>query len=216
MKFNIGHLSFSTKAEAKEYTSNVIKRGERNIYPDDDEFNFFISLIKNHQNSVKLLEDGVIFFMILKNDFNPTKIDKVMIKTKKDELKSFSWNKCCGFKRKKDKLTIALRECIRPQIMDFKLKNEIKCCYCNKIEGSLTFCDFHIDHIKPFILLVDEFLQINTLPLPSEFIKTEKLLYKFIDEDEDFKKKWYDFHLLNASLQVLCCECNEKKGKNFI
>ena len=36
---------------------------------------------------------------------------------------------------------------------------------------------------------------------------------KTIKEDEEFEKKWYEYHQQNAKLRILCSKCNQEREK---
>ena len=86
-------------------------------------------------------------------------------------------------------------------------KLPLKCNYC----GDENKCE--IDHVKPFHLIKSEFLSINKDEIPVEFYDDVENSCKGIFKqcDKDFENKWSQFHKEQATYQVLCKACNEKK-----
>jgi hypothetical protein len=121
----------------------------------------------------------------------------------------FSWRYCCGIVLSDD-LTRALRYGISKQILNFKNNNENICQLCNKDNGN-----FHVDHIKPFSIIKNEFLKQNQLNIPSLFIRSIDNNIKFKREDKEFKKQWRHYHKSEAELQILCDKCNLKKSNKY-
>jgi hypothetical protein len=81
-----------------------------------------------------------------------------------------------------------------------------------------VFCgdddDIHTDHHNPsFIELQNRFLTDN-IDVPKTFSKrvgTHKVCFE--EKDWDFEKKWINYHDDNCNLQLLCADCNLRKGK---
>jgi hypothetical protein len=87
-------------------------------------------------------------------------------------LTEISWRICVTgkFKSIKALSDSALRELIEPQILDYKNKTDLS--YCSNCNCSLTFP--HIDHDEPlFQQLVDDFLELNTIQIPTEHNKKD-------------------------------------------
>lgn len=201
---NIGTLNFKTKKEAYNYTKKIIyDLGECSIDINNKYYPFFSDLLENHEwKNTKEIK----CFIISKSFINcyETSIERV-----DGSIECFSWNYCCG-KSKKDLLTEAMRSSI--DIYGWKFKSNtpiLTCAICNTNDG-----DFHTDHKFPFINIKNKFLE-NRYDIPTKFGK-ELITNKITLKDSIFKDEWIDFHNINTTCQILCKNCNLKKGKKNI
>lgn len=210
MVFNLGNKNFKTKKETTIYIQQLVARNHfKNIKYNDDDFYVLNDLIKLHPKYKEKIGDGIEHFHIKKH---PKYIHYcIWIKQKnKEELVSFSWNECL----KKNKTTPiqdfkkALRITIEPQIINFKNSIEDKKCeLCSSKEN------IHVDHIIHFEKLIEDFLKINRENIPILFYKNKLLDLEFKEEDLIIKNNWYNFHLENATLRLLCQTCNLSRPK---
>ena len=105
------------------------------------------------------------------------------------------------------RLTGAMRYAIRRQIMQWKESNRIfqKCQQC------LTLLHLHADHVIPFTIIQQNFLKLQTQPLPTKFRYNRKTCQPQL-LDVSFARRWQFYHKKHAKLQWLCKTCNLSKG----
>ena len=140
-------------------------------------------------------------------------LETIIVKNTVDEDDVSVFNNCITGKPK-DNLTIAMRSSIHPQVEEFR-NNEfrkngnLECVLCSSTNS------IHIDHYEPqFTDLKSEFLGNWKGPLPNTFEQNEAHSKVFTKMDNDFDKKWFDFHRTNAVLRVLCKKCNLSREKS--
>jgi hypothetical protein len=97
-----------------------------------------------------------------------------------------------------------MRYAIKEQIMEFKYINKNKPC-----ELCGTYLNITADHIIKFKKLKDDFLLENP-DYPKEFSKNKYGSDIFREEDFEFVKLWQEYHKKNATLRILCANCNDK------
>lgn len=97
----------------------------------------------------------------------------------------------------------ALRAIIDPQIKEFRRAN------LERLRGGL----YHIDHVYPFKLLVQEWCRDNALDLETIPIKCTGATCRL--ESVDMAESWFDYHLLNSNLQILEAGENLRKGSRY-
>lgn len=213
-KYNIGNLEFKTKKACEEYTRNIVNTlGCCTINKDHLQYKFFIKLIDNHARSDEKKGVGIDYFFIVPNSLTP-KYFQTMIKRVDGSETDFSWVQCCEFKKERTDsvlLTKAMRSAIMNDIMKFKQsQSKMICNHCRTDSAE----NYHVDHDSPsFQVLKDNFKNSTDKQLPTSFADCKIYNLKiFKDEDEGFKKDWVDYHNKNCSLQILCKECNLRKG----
>jgi len=206
-KFNmykIGRNIFKTQKEIKSYYSNILK----SVYPCNDlknkypeYFLDFKELFKRHPDNKA---NGMTNIKIQYCKENRFIVPWIQINNKWDTI---SVN-CCINGKSKNNLKEAMRTAIEQQIKIFRNSNAPICQICKK---HCTLDDIHIDHVNFFANIADTFLRANPLH-PTTFTSNKINRVIFKPEDENFEKKWYEYHLQNASLRVLCKNCNLSRG----
>lgn len=78
----------------------------------------------------------------------------------------------------------------------------------------------HVDHVIPFVQLINDFEQNFAFDDYPEVLRREGN-HQDVDyfstetpEDQEFVKAWQEYHRQNARLQLLCVSCNSSKGSN--
>ena len=114
---------------------------------------------------------------------------------------------------KRRQLARAMRSAIFYQISEVKSgASNYECVFCKTIGTAPS--EFHVDHIYPFCKLMNEFLATWSGQIPEKF-EYSKGRIQLCPKDRLFELMWYDYHLKNAELQILCKKCNLKKGKKI-
>ena len=157
---------------------------------------------------------------------NPFKVDWLFIGAKKRKVRCLflqttdgKWypltkNKLVGKKESKRTKTIRLmREEIEDQIYDFKTKfkeNQVRLIESGKVDQARKNfrCPYsgkimsrvHVDHVVPFIVLADVWLETHTLYNKFEEVRTKDL------------KSWSAFHKRFAKLALVGASSNVERG----
>ena len=164
-----------------------------------------MDLFKNHPEYPEKIEN-VVDIAIERNRQNPSYYEYKIIKSNGD-TDDISY-RCCINTRSKDKnLKDAMRYAILNQIQEYKSNcSKLECEFCQSRQN------IEIDHIKPFKELYDEFLR-NRTDIPVIFDDNYFHCAKFQPKDENFEKKWTEYHRTNATLRCLCRKCNIGRNK---
>ncbi len=170
----------------------------------------FCEILQKHSNSSKIY--GLIDVKIAYNPKYPRSLVVYIIKENGDE-DDVSIKDCIYGKKMndKDKLNIAMRVAIQPQIDEYRKNITVyKCDLCSDYEN------IEIDHHSekmPFVKLCCDFMKINTLSIPNTFDNTigHQKCFRYIDHI--FEEQWVRFHRENAILRMLCRRCNGSQPK---
>lgn len=121
------------------------------------------------------------------------------------------------YKQNKKDALVAMRQIIEPQIKTFRTsvlrqlkKKTLKCPMSGEfIEAAM----FHIDHRYPFKNLVEEWCRDERVDLEriDVYCRGTKCYFK----DTDLAERWFDYHMINAQLQVLSAKANLEKGSKY-
>jgi hypothetical protein len=217
MKYSIGAKTFKTKKESYEYTKKLISNiGCGTIKKDHKEYDFFVSLLDNHNERNEKIGLGIDYFFITPNSTNKGAFQTMIKRIDGSEI-DFSWVNCSRFLKtqsKESNLNKAMRDAISPYTIEYKKNNLLKCGLCG-LENE-PYNSFHVDHIEPFSNIRDKFLldyKKENIPLvfkDNPFNNTAM----FADSDEQFKNDWVSFHNSVCDYQILCEKCNRKKSNS--
>lgn len=159
---------------------------------------FTLELLKRHPDYAQKNGTGVTNIYITENFSGGT---HMVLKRSDGTLESASWVQCCYQRvpNERAELIEAMRTAIVGQLFQFNVGDP--CVRCGSTEN------LEIDHVDPFIFLVDEFL--TGLQPPTKFTHNERLhRMEFCEEDVEFRAGWEDYHMEHAKLQILCRPCH--------
>jgi 5-methylcytosine-specific restriction endonuclease McrA len=214
----IGNKTFPSKKSAEEFVRKFISDigiGVK-IRPTDERFYFLNELCKCHKQYNEKIQDGIEYFFVAKNRIYP-KGNELRIKRINSDSIDISWVDCARNKcdKSEEMLNEAMRQAIKDFAIDYKKKNELCCKRCNIKD--IDYTEFHVDHIIPFSLIKKTFLDENKYAgmIPTEFDSDKYSNIKIFQEnDSEFKNSWIKYHnSFENNFQILCCECNCRKGK---
>lgn len=176
-----------------------------------EKYNVLCHLCKRHPDSLNKM-NGIIDFVIVKNKLNSKALELNILRTD-GSIIDISWKICIRGTPNtyNHDIYMAFRVCVEDQITHFRSTNDTsKCSICNSYNIKT-----HIDHVVHFQKLVEEFLQTYNGKLPSKFdtINDNSNRCCFMDIDNQLSKAFYYYHKENASLRVLCENCNLRREK---
>lgn len=205
----LSELSFSSQIKLKKHI-----KAECELYTDvliDEKhciYKLLLDMFSRHPDK-DVLTDNISFKLITSCDRSPsfveeeplTRTESFRAYYKTDDMKrwkSFSLlKKCVTGKNATTHTTerMMFRKLIQEQINNFRKNVPYRCCKCNYNDL------LEVDHKTPFCSLVNDFIeQTGTCDF----------------ENSEYNKKWSDFHLEKAELQMLCKNCHYKKTNNII
>lgn len=124
------------------------------------------------------------------------------------------------YKQNKKDVLVALRQIIEPQIKTYRTSvlRQLRGPMGHKIKCALTgqcinATEFHIDHKYPFKNLVEEWCR--DMKVDLERIDVHCRGTKCYIKDTTLAESWFDYHMMNADLQVLIASENLKKGAKY-
>ena len=205
---------FDTNEELRDYTIRLIRQvglceSVKQTHPDI--YTFFVSLFQRHpekdRKEVSLITDISIRRFPKANPRQPlafTDHQLFIIKNNGTE-DTISWVSCVKGEINpiEKRLNWVMRHAIQQQIRDFKARNPNPCEFCN------ATINLTVDHIIKFKQLKDDFIILNPV-YPTEFSKNELSQEVFREEDKEYSELWQNYHYTNATLRILCKDCNER------
>jgi 5-methylcytosine-specific restriction endonuclease McrA len=213
MPIIIGDQTFKTQKQLKEYIQSIFKELDLTESIKDKNikyFEFLKLLCERHPQKDEKLKNFKDF-KINRDSLNKKAFSLFIINNDNTET-IISWIVCISGKDI-NPLTLfssCLRNEIFYQINDFKETVDLSICtLCTKLTTEI-----HIDHIIHFSKLVDDFISINKIKIPNNYLKPlNSFILKFNSEDQWIGDLFKEYHLNNASLRVLCAKCNLTRTK---
>ena len=215
---------FETTEELRDYVIQaILNTGLVNSLKETnpDVYTFFVSLFQRHpekdRKEIPLITDiSIRIFPKSKNKKQLEFSDYQFLIIKSNGTEdTISWNSCVinAVNPFDKRINWAMRHAIEEQIKEFKTINKNKPCeFCE------TYSEPTADHIIKFKKLKDDFLEENP-EHPTELGKNEFAQEVFREEDAEFVKLWQEYHKKNATLRILCKNCNQKLdnyGVNYL
>jgi len=213
-----GNRSFPSQKEAKAYGSDLVnnkigfcERGVRTFKPEY--FEPLLDILKNHpdyeEKSSKMTD-----IKIVPNKMNGHKETRFINNDGTETDISWAKFSITGKKETEEQLlTKSMRTSVDPQIIDYRNTAAAICAFCAKITN------LHVDHDKLFVEIKTDFLEIMKAQneyIPTKFRDFGRCNRKcFLEEDAVFEQKWKDYHLKEATLRILCQQCNLRRTKKY-
>jgi len=204
-----GKGSFSRK------WSEIVDSREAGVKVTGDDEEFLHDVCGRFDRFRKIMDRGKVEFRVVNKKFNQKRVKGIVLVTPnsgyevwvgKTQIVSKLFPKSVQedeSKLNRRRALQALRSIITPQIDQFRKENR------EKIRGGCH----HIDHVYPFKLLVQEWCRDNSLDLETIPVKCRGASCNL--ESVDMAESWFDYHLLNAKLQILEASENRKKGAKY-
>lgn len=107
----------------------------------------------------------------------------------------------------------AMRGAIEPQIQQYRRRFAGKSVIKSSLTGKPILGPYHVDHVYPFIRLVEEWCRENGYDLETIPVKCRGTSCRF--ELTDMFNSWFDYHAFHAEFQVLDASENVSKGSKY-
>lgn len=205
MKCCIGSLVFSSKTDAYNHTRMIIRKGERTITEEHEDWDFFCDLILNHKSGKALEREHIKLFCVCKDRWGKPQATYYL--TNNNERITFSWVDCSRSSKKvwngRTLAISAMRVAIEPFTLE-TLKKSIGCCRCGCSRN------LEIDHYDmTFKELTEMYFKKYGIPKIARWRESRYEKLPVIANEA----KWVKFHNENTHLQVLCKGCHNIKTK---
>ena len=213
MVININGSLFKTQKQLKEHVyALLIRIGKTTSVKDADleSYKFLLELCRRHPSADSKLKD-IIDFQILQE----IKCLSLAIVNSDYTMTSISLACCISGKSTPTRQLFnqVLRSIIYPQISIFKRGADKSVCKLCNISLLTNNVEIHIDHHEPqFHRIVSDFIQLNNIELPTDYISGGIMGEKFFNpEHQHIGDAFLKYHKDVAVLRVLCSKCNETR-----
>jgi hypothetical protein len=107
----------------------------------------------------------------------------------------------------------ALRNIIEPQVELYRRRVSNNPVIRSDFSGKPILGPYHVDHVYPFIRLVEEWCRDNGIDLERVPVKCKGVSCKL--ESVEMSESWFEYHSVKAKFQVLDASENISKGSRY-
>jgi hypothetical protein len=107
----------------------------------------------------------------------------------------------------------AMRRAIEPQIQQYRRRFAGQPVVKSSLTGKPIFGPYHVDHVYPFVRLVEEWCRENGYDLETIPVKCRRASCQF--KSVEMAESWLDYHAFHAEFQVLDPRENTSKGSRY-
>ena len=175
---------------------------------------FFYNLCKRHPHQIDKLKN-IVDFEIKQTALNKRGLELNIVNVD-GTITEISWRVCITGRGHtlQQSYNMALRETISPQIRTYRENKDTDMSTCSICKICLQYKNIHIDHEIHFAKLVDDFTQLYKIIIPIEYNKKPITFERtFTPDNEWIGNLFYEYHLKNAKLRVVCEKCNLTRKK---
>jgi len=221
----VGDLQYNKKQFGATW-SGIVASYELGISLSGEDAEFFKNVCLKIERFRKIiLKAGKAEFRIVNKEFNGKRVKGVVMLPlgSKSEVwigKKYVMDRVFprsrlpdASKENRKNVLKALRSIIEPQVDVFRGRVSREPVIKSSLTGRPIFGAYHVDHVYPFIRLVEEWCRENSLDLETIPVKCRGAQCKL--ESVQMAESWFDYHALNSQFQVLDASENIKKGAKY-
>lgn len=213
-KYVINGKPFKSQAEIKTHFQKILKESELDVSLSGEELDDCLHLFSRHPEFDEKRGCGIKHVQVT---INPVYGDRCFWLIRSDgSAIDISYLTCVKAKKKsqREQMMAACRHAVVDQILDYKRwkfgdKFLINCDMTGRL---VSKDDADIDHVIPFVQLVERFIQRFRIDVESILFVENEFGVSVDFGDEHLKKSWQLFHQQNAVLQVAHRKENQSKG----
>jgi hypothetical protein len=210
----VANKKFKTKKQLECFARDFLTENDgKEIFIGEYGSKFLYDLVSRHPEKNNKIKEPIQKFIIHRNFGGHIALSFV----DKEGEKSIGWRKCVNqrINSYKANLREVCRNETKGQIQLYKDMNYhdgIKCGDCSSILLSREHA--HVDHKTiPFRDIFESFYKEYFNRLPKEFASAGNHLgYVFMKDDFLMAEIWKEYHRERADYQILCSDCNTRKG----
>jgi hypothetical protein len=190
-----------------------------------DDSSFLSDVLRRIPRFAKVMDRGQVQFRVVQKSFNGKRVRGIVLVTpnsghevwvgKQVVVRAMFPNTNIPDQGKVNRRDVlrALRDVIDPQIREYRKRFAGKSVIKSSLTGRPIFGPYHVDHVYPFIRLVEEWCRENALDLETISVRCRGSVCRLASTD--LAESWFDYHALHAEFQVLDAAENTSKGSRY-
>lgn len=194
------------------------------VSPDDS--SFVSDVLRRILRFARIMDRGQVQFRVVQRSFNGKRVKGIALVTpnsgyevwvgKQVVVKAMFPNTNIPDQGKVNRRDVlrSLRDIVEPQIREYRRRFAGKSVIKSSLTGRPILGTYHVDHVYPFIRLVEEWCRENALDLETIAVKCRGAVCRLASTD--LAESWFDYHALHAEFQVLDAAENTSKGARYV
>jgi hypothetical protein len=205
--------------------SGIVNGYEPGVTVSAGDTAFLVDVLSRISRFSRVMDRGRVTFRIVQKTFNGKRVRGVVMVSPnsgyevwvgKDKVVKAMFPRTTlpdpGKENRRNVLK-ALRGVIEPQIQQYRARFRGQSVIKSSMTGKPIFGPYHVDHVYPFVRLVEEWCRERGYDLETLPVKCMGTVCKLADSDT--AEDWFDYHALHAEYQVLDASENVSKGSRY-
>ncbi len=205
--------------------SEVVASYEVGVTVGPEDFAFITDILQRIPRFSKVLARGKSVYRVVNKRFNGKIVKGVVLVTPNSGYEVWVGKKVVidamfppinlpdpAKQNRRDALR-AMRGIIEPQIQQYRRRFAGKSVIKSSLTGKPILGPYHVDHVYPFVRLVEEWCRERGHDLETIPVKCRGASCRF--ESVDMANDWFDYHAFHAEFQVLDASENTSKGSRY-
>jgi hypothetical protein len=220
----VAGTQYNKKAFGQRWSA-IVSGYEIGLTVSPDDSSFVSGVLGRISRFARIMERGQVQFRVVQRSFNGKRVKGIALVTpnsghevwvgKQVVVKAMFPNTNMPDQGKVNRREVlrALRDVIEPQIREYRRRFAGKSVIKSSLTGRPIFGPYHVDHVYPFIRLVEEWCRENALDLETIAVRCRGAVCRL--ESVEMAESWFDYHALHAEFQVLDAAENTSKGSRY-
>lgn len=205
--------------------TGVVLGHEAGVTISEGDTQFLVKVLSRVSRFARIMDRGKVSFKVVYKVFNDKRVKGIVMVTPNSSYHVWVGKQLVmkalfpptnlpdpGKENRRNTLR-ALRGVIEPQIEEYRKRFAGKSVIKSSVTGEPIFGTYHVDHVYPFIRLVEEWCRENGYDLETIPVKCKRTVCSLVSVD--MAESWFDYHALNAKFQVLNASENISKGSRY-
>lgn len=206
--------------------SGIVASYEVGTIVNPEDTTFLTDVLKRISRFAKILDRGEVGYKVVNKRFNGKTVKGIVLVTpgskhevwvgKESVMRSVfpPPNRYDPAKQNRREALKAMRNIIEPQIQNYRRRFAGQSVVKSSLTGKPILGPYHVDHVYPFIRLVEEWCRENGYDLETIPVKCRGASCRFASVD--MAESWFDYHAFHAEFQVLDASENTSKGSRYL
>ena len=213
IKISLGNINYNSKKELRVKLSTFLSKTSDGIINNQLQIAQLNDLIRMHPRANEKIGIGIKYFLVLRNQIGKGK--SFAIERLDGSIERFSYKTCIsGYNQNKKAMIFeAFRFLVKSQMRIYRdsLEFPIKCELSNEIIKDKF--QLHVDHVYPFSLIVEDFINKQKLKLMEVKIVGNGEAIKL--KDSKMVGEFKQYHLKYAKYQPTLEKYNTEKSNKY-
>ncbi len=221
----VGGVQYNKKGFGEKWSA-IVAAYEAGVTVTPADTSFLTDVLSRMSRFARIMARGPVRFKVVQKSFNGKRVKGIVLVTpnsgyevwvgKQVVIRAMFPSATLPDPSKQNRRGVlrALRCIIEPQIREYRKRFAGLSVIKSSMTGRPIFGPYHVDHVYPFIRLVEEWCRDNGLDLETIAVKCKGTVCRLASVD--LAESWFDYHALHAEYQVLDAAENVSKGARYL